>query len=89
MTKKQLEQDLRAQYVYSFEHEGLTEENEAQLQDLLTKLEIRDQLGIESNSGGPAWGASLTFTGIDQHETKNAAICVALWIQRHHGKINL
>ncbi len=89
MTQKQLEQDLRAQYVYSFEHEGLNEENEAQLQDLLVKLEVQDQLEIESNSGGPAWGASLTFTVIDQHETKRAAISAALWIQRHHGKITL
>jgi|WetSurSiteA1Bulk_404760.scaffolds.fasta_scaffold25132_2 hypothetical protein len=87
MTRQQLERELEPQFVYTYEYEGLTEDCERDLQRVLIELEVQDRLVITGQSAGPAWGASLTFTGRDQRETQNAAITAALWIQRHHGKI--
>lgn len=87
MNRAQLERALDPQFVYTYEYDGLTEDGERDLQRTLIDLEVRDRLVITSQSSGPAWGASLTFTGRDQRETLNAAITAALFIQRHHGKI--
>ena len=87
MNREQLASALEPQFVYEYEYDGLTEDGERDLQRLLIDLEIQDRLVITSQSSGPAWGASLTFTGRDQRETQSAAITAALWIQRRHGKI--